>query len=54
MEIILNKDVGTSKAGETVKVDSVIYSEPVVKKEVQSVVFKGELLLPADFQSVVK
>lgn len=54
MDIILNKDIGTSKAGDIVKVDSVVYGEPVSKKQVQSVIFKEELLLPSDFQEVVK
>ena len=54
MDIILNKDVGTSKSGDVVKPQSVIYGEPILKKEVQSVTFKDEILYPADFQVVVK
>jgi hypothetical protein len=54
MDIILNKDVGTSKAGDVVKTQSVIYGEPILKKEIQSVTFKNEILYPSDFQVVVK
>jgi hypothetical protein len=54
MDIILNKDIGTSKTGETVKAQSVVYGDPSLKKEVQSVMFKGEVLYPSDFKEIIK
>jgi hypothetical protein len=54
MDIILKKDVGSSKAGEVVKTESAIYSLPGIKKEAKSVIFKNEILYPADFDEVVK